>query len=89
MTRRAFITLLGSAAAAWPFRGARAAAGGAGGRVRQQQVAQRVGIGCGCVPPRSDEAGYVEGQNVDIAFRWARVNTIGCPRWRPIWLAVR
>jgi hypothetical protein len=30
------------------------------------------------------EQGYVEGQNLHIAFRWAEGITSGCPRWRPI-----
>ena len=37
-------------------RGARAAAGDAGGRISQQQVTQRVGISCGCVPPKPGQA---------------------------------
>jgi putative ABC transport system substrate-binding protein len=35
------------------------------------------------------EAGYIEGKNLALAFAGPRVNTVGCPHWRPIWLAVR
>jgi putative ABC transport system substrate-binding protein len=71
MKRREFISLLGSTAAAWPL------------AVRAQQAStQVIGFLSSRSPNESsgvvaafrqglDESGFVEGQNLAIAFRWA------------------
>jgi putative ABC transport system substrate-binding protein len=85
LRRREFIAGLG-AAAAWPIAAARA----------QRPTLPVVGfLSNDSFAMSTDrlrafhegmrEAGYVEGDNVAILYRWAETHADRLPRWQPIW----
>ena len=85
MRRRDFIRIFGSAAVTWPL-AARAQQsampvigflGSASSELWVNRLRQfHQGLG---------EAGYVEGRNVAIEYRWAENQNDRLPDWRPIW----
>ena len=52
-------------------------------------VARRLDAPRGCVPAGPEEAGFVEGQNVAIEFRWAEGHYDRLPTLAAIWCAAR
>jgi putative ABC transport system substrate-binding protein len=89
MRRRDFTIFLACATAVWPF----------AARTQQKTMSVIGVLGTGSPNASSgpitafrkglSEAGYVEGQNLTIEYRWGKAITIGCPHWPPISSAAR
>ena len=71
MKRREFITFARRRGGSVAARGARAAAGDAGGRIPPLRIARRQCGSRACIPDGLKDAGFVEGENLAVEYRWA------------------
>ena len=85
MKRREFITFLSGAAAAWPLT--------AGAQEPQRVIGFLGSASSDLIPDRLvafvqglKDAGFIEGKNISIEWRWAEGRYTVCPRWRANWL---
>jgi len=69
--RREFITLLGGAAVAWPLAARIAAAHGTRGWLPQRRSASPFAPFLAAFRQGLRESGYIENENLAIAYRWA------------------
>jgi putative tryptophan/tyrosine transport system substrate-binding protein len=86
MQRRDFITFLAGGLSGWSSVAGAQAAIRVIGYLSSGTAARPVDAG---FHQGLSEIGYVEGQNLAIEYRWARVNTIDWPDWSPTWSAAR
>jgi putative tryptophan/tyrosine transport system substrate-binding protein len=83
MRRREFITLLGGAAAAWPFAARAQQPTPIVGLISSRGSAQDAVRNVAAFRKGLDETGYVEGQNVTVEYHWMGANSIA---FRRSWL---